>query len=165
MNFFRRSSAIFWVFEKWRGDEHAQARWTEPNAHLRNEGGLDVTQISPTTKLSVGRTVMAADRTLLAWVRTALAMNSFGFTIYKIIQGLQEASTKLPIGLHPARAGMFLIGLGAICIMVGMVQYYMVIREVRRIMPYPHWRYSLVIALLMLFVGIVIFFSIMTGLL
>ncbi|MEI9889510.1 MAG: DUF202 domain-containing protein [Caulobacteraceae bacterium] len=27
------------------------------------------------------RTIMAADRTLMAWIRTALSMLSFGFTI------------------------------------------------------------------------------------
>jgi putative membrane protein len=29
------------------------------------------------------RTMMAADRTLMAWIRTSLAMFSFGYTIYK----------------------------------------------------------------------------------
>jgi putative membrane protein len=106
---------------------------------------------------------MAADRTLLAWVRTSLSLNSFGFTIYKIIQGLQEGSTKLPIDLHPGRAGMLLSALGALCVLIGMVQYYVVIQEIRKILPYPRWRYSLAIALLMLFVAMVIFFSIMTG--
>jgi len=108
---------------------------------------------------------MAADRTLLAWVRTSLSMNSFGFTIYKIIQGLQEGTTRFAIDLHPARAGMLLSGLGAICILIGMVQYYMVIHEVRRIMPYPHWRYSLALALIMLLVTVAIFLGIMNGLL
>ena len=32
-------------------------------------------------------------RTLMAWVRTALSMISFGFTIYKFLQVLQEQST------------------------------------------------------------------------
>ena len=31
------------------------------------------------------RTIMAADRTLMAWVRTSLSMLSFGFTIYKVL--------------------------------------------------------------------------------
>lgn len=124
-----------------------------------------MTELSSTTKLAVGRTVMGADRTLLAWVRTSLSLNSFGFTIYKIIQGLQEGSTKLAVDLHPARAGMLLSALGALCIVIGMMQYYMVIKEVRLIMPYPHWRYSLALALLVLFVALVIFFGIMRGLL
>lgn len=31
------------------------------------------------------RTIMAADRTLMAWLRTSLSMLSFGFTIYKVL--------------------------------------------------------------------------------
>ena len=43
------------------------------------------------TTLAASRTLMAADRSLMAWVRTGLSMISFGFTIYKILQGFQEA--------------------------------------------------------------------------
>lgn len=32
------------------------------------------------------RTIMAADRTLMAWLRTSLSMLSFGFTIYKFLE-------------------------------------------------------------------------------
>ena len=34
------------------------------------------------------RTIMAADRTLMAWIRTALSMLSFSFTIYKFLEGV-----------------------------------------------------------------------------
>lgn len=118
-------------------------------------------ELGPTTRLAVGRTVMAADRTLMAWIRTALSMFSFGFTIYKIIQGLEDGVTSLPIDLHPARAGMILSGLGVISISIGIVEYYVIVGHIRKIMPYAHWRYSIIIAVLILFVGIAIFFGIM----
>jgi putative membrane protein len=41
------------------------------------------------TALAVKRNLMAADRPLMAWVRTALSLISFGFTIYKIPQGFE----------------------------------------------------------------------------
>ena len=34
---------------------------------------------------------MAADRTLMAWIRTTLSMISFGFTIYKFLQAMFES--------------------------------------------------------------------------
>jgi len=40
--------------------------------------------------LALDRTRLAAERTLMAWVRTALSMISFGFTIYKFLQVLQQ---------------------------------------------------------------------------
>ena len=38
------------------------------------------------TKLAVDRTWLAHERTMLAWVRTAASLISFGFTIYKFFQ-------------------------------------------------------------------------------
>jgi putative membrane protein len=38
------------------------------------------------TRLAVERTVLAHERTLQAWVRTAASLISFGFTIYKFFQ-------------------------------------------------------------------------------
>jgi putative membrane protein len=35
------------------------------------------------TELAVQRTSMAADRTMMAWIRTATSLITFGFTIYK----------------------------------------------------------------------------------
>jgi putative membrane protein len=42
------------------------------------------------TTLALERTYLASERTLMAWVRTALSMISFGFTIGKLGQALQE---------------------------------------------------------------------------
>jgi putative membrane protein len=42
------------------------------------------------TKLAVDRTRLAHERTLMAWVRTATSLISFGFTIYKFFQYLNE---------------------------------------------------------------------------
>jgi inner membrane protein YidH len=45
----------------------------------------------PSSKeLSLDRTIQAHDRTLMAWVRTATSLISFGFTIYKFFQYLRE---------------------------------------------------------------------------
>jgi len=65
------------------------------------------------TTLAVERTLMAADRTLLAWVRTTLFMISFGFTIYKILQGFQSGATAVIVDQAMPRAiGLFLISMG-----------------------------------------------------
>ena len=51
------------------------------------------TELKLSDILALERTRLAAERTLMAWVRTALSMISFGFTIYKFLQVLQEQST------------------------------------------------------------------------
>ena len=42
------------------------------------------------TRLALSRTILAHDRTLMAWVRTSTSMISFGFTIYKFFQFAQN---------------------------------------------------------------------------
>lgn len=119
-------------------------------------------ELGYTTQLAIQRTVMAADRTLMAWIRTALSMFSFGFTIYKVIEGLQVASEAAGYELDGRRAGLILCGLGIICIIVGMIEYFMTAREIKAHYRILHWRYSLVIACVMLVLGVMIFASIWT---
>ena len=52
------------------------------------------------TRLALDRTHLAHERTLMAWVRTATSLISFGFTIYKFFSF--EAGKNLPAaGLLP----------------------------------------------------------------
>ena len=46
------------------------------------------------TDLALGRNYMAAERTLMAWIRTSLSMISFGFTIGKLGQVLKNVEVK-----------------------------------------------------------------------
>jgi putative membrane protein len=85
------------------------------------------------TDLAARRTVMAADRTLMAWVRTGLSMTSFGFTIYKLLQAFQSAGSILPNENSPRRIGLFLTGLGTVSILIGTIEYWQTLRDLRRI--------------------------------
>jgi putative membrane protein len=76
------------------------------------------------------RTVMAADRTLMAWIRTALSMISFGFTIFKFLHGLTESATihlLRPEG--PRNLGLFLTLLGTGSLVASTIQYAFVLRQ------------------------------------
>jgi len=46
------------------------------------------------TKLSLAldRTPLAAERTLMGWIRTSFSMMTFGFTFYKVIQEMGQIS-------------------------------------------------------------------------
>jgi len=64
------------------------------------------------TDLATDRTLMAADRSCMAWSRTALSSISFGFTIYKVLQGLEATGRVLGHPNTPRTVGLFLTTMG-----------------------------------------------------
>lgn len=68
--------------------------------------------------LAAMRTSMAADRTLMAWVRTALGMISFGFSIYKFIHALEPGRAEAP-----RHFGIILTLMGTLSLMAGTMEY------------------------------------------
>jgi putative membrane protein len=112
------------------------------------------------TDLAVSRTMMAADRSLMAWIRTALSMISFGFTVYKILQGFQESGSTLPAEQTPRDIGLFLIGLGTVSMVMGTIAYWQTFKELRLLQHFPVWRPSFIIALVMSGLGLFLFVGI-----
>ncbi len=84
-------------------------------------------------EMAVERTIMAAERTLMSWTRTSISLISFGFTIYKFVQYMQEQGKaviiKDPAG--PRNFGMALISIGAIALFVASIQYRQLQRKLR----------------------------------
>lgn len=74
------------------------------------------------------RVYFAAERTLLAWIRTGLALMGFGFAIARFglfLREMQSAEIKFPVQSHWGSpfAGVFLIALGVLINISGSVQY------------------------------------------
>ena len=112
------------------------------------------------TDLATRRTLMAADRTLMAWVRTALSMISFGFTIYKVLEGFQQSGAALPRAGSPRSLGLFLIGLGTVCMLMGTIEYWQTLKELGHFDHYGLRRPTFVIALIMSLTGLFLFVSV-----
>ena len=111
--------------------------------------------------LAVRRSLMAADRTLMAWVRTALSMYGFGFTIYKILQAVQaEGSKPLPSPHTPRNVGMFLAALGTFAVVMGTIEYWQNVKEMSGQAHVRLARPSLIMAVLMSLFGALLFTSI-----
>ena len=105
------------------------------------------------------RTIMAADRTLMAWIRTALSMLSFGFTIYKFLDAMADHD-QLARSDSPQQVGMFLAGMGTAAMVMGTVSYWSTLRDLERIEEFRLGRPVLVMALIMSTAGIALFVSI-----
>jgi putative membrane protein len=107
--------------------------------------------------LGYERTRLAADRTLMAWIRTSVSMISFGFTIFKFFVYLRESnllSSQLP--LHgPRNLGLGLVGLGTLLLGMAIVEYLLyqrwLSREMKKKFPFST---ALLAAILISLIGI-----------
>ena len=87
---------------------------------------------SLTTELARERNREAADRTLLAWIRTSLALISFGFGIERLGQAALGFDGEL-VGFSPLKtrvAGAALIVLGIVATLAGIWEHRHVLRTI-----------------------------------
>jgi putative membrane protein len=140
------------------GDNEMEADVTTPHTRSADDLAKDRTAMATT------RTLMAADRTLMAWIRTSLSMISFGFTIYRVLEGFQEGGQQLRLEQTPRNIGLILTALGTMAMVMGVTEYWVNVRMLRRYQPVPFARPSMIMALIMAVGGVFMFFSIITGL-
>jgi putative membrane protein len=117
---------------------------------------------------------MAVERTLLAWVRTAVSLIVFGFAIVQFF----EAQLKTPGVAPPWRpggarfVGVSLVGIGTLAMTLATVQYLAILRFLhgepfRRIAGFqgvPHFRAGLSVALVLTAVGAITLWELITRL-
>lgn len=92
----------------------------------KNEDQLKLAvEKDPRTHFAWLRTLMAVDRTLEAWIRTAVSLIGFGFTIvqfFAILKGMKGVAPPK----HPELAnyvGLMLIGLGTLSLLIALWQH------------------------------------------
>jgi putative membrane protein len=93
-------------------------------------------------RLAAERTRLAYERTLMAWIRTATSLISFGFTIFKFFEYLQEDKQRpLHQFLGPRRFGMLMIGIGLVALILATLQHVRSMKALR--LDYRDAPYSL----------------------
>ena len=93
-------------------------------------------KVNLTNELAKERNRAAYDRTLMAWIRTALSLIGFGFAIatsYEYIhyETLEKTGRFLDRMHAPLWFGLSFILLGMLCILGGVMQHRKVLREIR----------------------------------
>lgn len=110
------------------------------------------------TDMAAERTAMSADRSLMAWIRTALSMIGFGFTIYKFLEALISEGAHITIKANsPRLLGLYLIGLGTLSMVLAILQYLNTLKIIKKHVDFTTFRYPIVVAILICLLGIFLF--------
>lgn len=121
----------------------------------------DEVKTNLTNELAKERNRAAYDRTLMAWIRTAISLIGFGFAIAKSYEYIEmdalEKTGRFIDQIHaPLWFGMSFILLGMLCILGGVIQYVKVVKQIQS----DRFSYSeprplaKVVALILLIIGI-----------
>lgn len=118
-------------------------------------------ELKLTDKLAIDRTRLAAERNLMAWIRTALSMIAFGFTIYKFLQMLhQQSAVPVPRPNAPRNVGLLLVGIGTFAIVVACIQHWNYLKRLLPEQSHRLWDLGLIVGFIIALLGILIFVSI-----
>jgi putative membrane protein len=110
------------------------------------------------TQMARWRTALAADRTLMAWVRTSLSMISFGFSISKFFQYLHESGAGTNPNA-PRNLGLTLTGLGVIGVVLAILQHQQSLKGLGVASARERWSVTPVIAVAIAIIGAIVFLS------
>lgn len=116
--------------------------------------------VSESTLMAVDRTRLAHERTLMAWVRTATSMISFGFTIAKLVPNRERESWVFDTHTFAA----IMIAVALIALAFAAIQHRREIRALRGRYP-GHVPYSnaMFVASLIAGLGILAFLAVLIG--
>jgi len=111
--------------------------------------------------LALERTRMAADRTLMGWIRTALSMIGFGFTIYKFLESIQarEAVSATMRQHAPRTVGLTLISVGLFSLVIACIQHWKYAKKLKSDEPNRTWDLAFVVAALIGLLGLAMLVS------
>jgi putative membrane protein len=118
----------------------------------------NVKKTSTTNELARERNRAAADRTLMAWIRTALSLIAFGFSIGKISEYLKRANPERVLDpINSARIfGEAFIALGVLGLIAAIVQHRRILRRIEQgeFLYTEHLPLTMIMAIILLLIGL-----------
>src|SRR5438270_13144653 len=95
-----------------------------------NSAGRFEVRVTADSHFAWVRTRLALERTIMSWLRTAVALIGFGFAIVQYLEHLQQLPGARPayIARSPQFLGLALISCGILALLVSIWQYWWGIR-------------------------------------
>lgn len=120
------------------------------------------------TMLALKRSAFAAERTLMAWIRTALSMISFGFTIAKFFEYLEKSERGPTVGVFgrtwsPAVLGLIMMTIGTGSLIVAVIQHRNAMNSFRAEGLTSKWSLALLVGALVALLGIFALITLAAG--
>ncbi len=78
------------------------------------------------------RTVFSSEQTLMSWIRTALSLFTFGFSIAQFFHYLDKRQDNIQLAAGPRRLGIALICVGILVLMLAMVEHVLRLRKMKK---------------------------------
>jgi putative membrane protein len=109
-------------------------------------------------QFAADRTWLANERTLMAWIRTATSMISFGFTIYKFFEGRPPNPHSI---LSSRDFAILMIGFGLLALVLASIQHLIELGPLRKQESRNRKSIALLLAILIVVLGIIALVSIL----
>jgi len=88
---------------------------------------MDARHLDENTRLALQRSYLANERTLMAWIRTAISLIGFGFTLAKVFQALADSNVLIrgPAGMvwTAEGVGIAMIALGTFSLLIAVLDH------------------------------------------
>jgi putative membrane protein len=112
--------------------------------------------------LAIERNYLAAENTLMGWIRTALSMIGFGFTIYKFLESAlsKESASQTLTQNSPRTVGLTLICIGVFSLVIACLQHWRYVKRLSSDQPHRPFDLALVVAAMVGSLGLAMIVSI-----
>jgi putative membrane protein len=129
---------------------------TKTGEHMGQPESSPTTNEPTSNQLAADRTWMAQERTLMAWIRTATSMISFGFTIYKFFEGRPPNPHAI---LTSRDFAILMIGFGLTALILATIQHLIEMRSIAGLATRRRRSIAFVLAILIAILGTIAFVS------
>jgi putative membrane protein len=117
------------------------------------------------TELAKSRTRFAADRTLMAWIRTSLSLIGFGFGIPTIVKAIETTRIRSDINPHhlfSTLIGLAFISVGMFAMAASLIEHRRFLKQIQRDqLTYESSNIAEMVGIALLLIGVISFLGVL----